>query len=695
MRTRRSLPLSLLVLGLLAAAGWQLAAAPRLVDDARLRNADADSANWLMYGRTYSEQRFSPLNQINENTVSRLGVAWSRDLPTTRGVEATPVVVDGVMYTTSTWSVVYAIDAKTGKPLWTYDPKADRTRARTICCDAVNRGVAVYDGKVFVGVTDGRLIALDSATGTVVWQAQTTDLKKGYSITGAPRIANGLVIIGNGGAEHGVRGYVSAYDATTGKMRWRTYTVPGNPAQGFETPALRNAAKTWKGDWWKDGGGGTVWDTIVYDPDLKLIYVGTGNADPWYRDLRGGKADNLYGTSILALRAETGELVWHYQVVPGDQFDFDATQPLMLADLQIGGRMRKVIMQAPKDGFFYVLDRATGELISATAFTTTTWATSVDAKTGRPIESPSAYDGMNAVLVVPGPAGAHNWNPMAFSPTTRLVYIPAKDGTSFLHAPDKNYRPGLMTFNVGLEPAYDGPLLKKFLALPPAHGRLLAWNPVEKRAAWSVPLPTVESGGVLATGGNLVLQGRADGVFVAYRATDGKKLWQVDAGTGIMAPPMTYQVDGKQYMTVMVGWGGSAGLINPPGQGPVKPGFGRILTFALDAKGSIHVQPYGHATPPAPPLPVTASAAVVKQGAALYERHCMLCHGLNVVAGPIPDLRYASTQTHRQFDSIVRGGARKALGMPAFGDLLTADQATAIQQYILSRAHESAGARTN
>ncbi|HVZ22445.1 MAG TPA: PQQ-dependent dehydrogenase, methanol/ethanol family [Vicinamibacterales bacterium] len=684
---------ALLGLALLAAAGFTVVAAPRAVDDARLKNADADTANWLMYGRTYSEQRFSPLKDINENTVGRLGLAWSRDLPTTRGVEATPVVVDGVMYTTSTWSVVYAFDAKTGAPIWTYDPKADRSRARTICCDAVNRGVAFYDGKVYVGVTDGRLIALDSATGTVVWQADTVDGKKSYSITGAPRIANGLVLIGNGGAEDGARGYVSAYDARTGKMRWRTYTVPGNPANGFESTALRDAAKTWKGKWWEEGGGGTVWDTIVYDPDLKLVYIGTGNADPWYRDLRGGKSDNLYGTSILALRADTGAMVWHYQLVPGDQFDFDATQPLMLADLQIGGRLRKVIMQAPKDGFFYILDRATGEFLSATPFTKITWATGVDPKTGRPIESPSAYNGMNAVVVVPGPAGAHNWNPMAFSPVTRLVYIPAKDGTSFLHAPDKDYKPGLMSFNVGLKAGYDGPMLKQFLALPPAKGKLLAWNPVEKRAAWSVPLPTVESGGVLATAGNLVFQGRADGMFDAYRATDGKPLWQFDGGTGIMAAPMTYQVNGVQYLTVMVGWGGSSGLINPPGQGPVKPGWGRILTFALDAKAPLRVRAYGHTQPPAPPLPVTASAATIKEGATLYERNCMLCHGLNVVAGPIPDLRYASAQTHAQFENILLHGARAPLGMPTFGDLLTPAQAKAIQQYVLSRAREDAAAR--
>jgi len=679
---------------LVTVAGFVATAAPA-VDDRQLREANADQANWLMYGRTYNEQRFSPLKQINENTVGRLGLAWSRDLPTTRGVEATPVIVDGVMYTTSTWSVVYALNARTGEQLWTFDPKADRTRARTICCDAVNRGVAFYDGKVYVGVTDGRLIALNSATGAVVWQVNTIDPKQGYSITGAPRIANGLVIIGNGGAEHDVRGYVSAYDAKTGKMRWRTYTVPGNPAAGFESDAMRRAAATWKGEWWKGGGGGTPWDAIVYDPELQLVFVGTGNADPWYRELRGGRSDNLYGCSILALRADTGEQVWHFQLVPGDQWDYDATQPLMLADLPIGGRSRKVIMQAAKNAFFYVLDRSTGEFLSATPYAQMTWATGVDPKTGRPIEAPSAYDGMNAVIVSPGPGGAHNWNPMAFHPGTGLVYLPVKDGSQFLHVPDAEWRPGIMTFNIGLKSGYNGPLLQKFLSAPPAKGRLVAWNPVEKRVAWKVDFPVVESGGVLATAGDLVMQGRSDGIVAAYRATDGKQLWQFDAGTGVVAPPVTYLAGGVQYVTVMVGWGGATGLINAPGQGPIKPGFGRIVTFALDGKAALRVQPYGHTPPPSPPLAVTASTDTVKQGGELYDRHCMICHGLNAVAGPIPDLRYASAQTHTQFEQIVRGGMRASLGMPGFADLLSGDQVKAIQQYVLSRAHESATARRN
>ena len=642
-----------------------------------------------MHGRTYDEQRFSPLQQINESTVKRLGLLWGRDFATTRGLQATPLVVDGVIYTTESWSVVHAINAKTGAPLWTFDPQVDRSRARLVCCDVVNRGVAYYRGRLYVGTLDGRLIALDADRGALVWDVLTIDKTKPYSITGAPRIANGLVLIGNAGAEYNVRGYVSAYDAETGAMKWRTYTVPGDPSKGFESEAMRRAAESWKGEWWRGGGGGTVWDAIVFDPALQLVYVGTGNADPWYRDLRGGRADNLYGSSIIALRADSGEHVWHFQLVPGDHWDYDATQPLMLADLDVGGRTRQVIMQAAKNAFFYVLDRATGEFISATPYAQMTWATGVDPKTGRPIESQTSYDGMNPVLVSPDPGGAHNWYPMAFHPATRLVYVPVKDGTYFVHAPDRDWRPGGIIGSPGMKP-YDGPLLRTWFALPPPKGRLVAWNPVERRPAWSVEQPVVDNGGVLATAGNLVFQGRGDGILTAYRATDGVTMWEFDAGTGIMAPPVTYLADGVQHITLMVGWGGSPGLINPPGMGPVKPGFGRILTFALDGKTALRVPAFGHSAPPVPAMPVTAAPATIKRGWDLYERYCLGCHGVNAVAASLPDLRYTTTAVHREFEDIVRGGRRAALGMPAFDDVLSADDVKAIQQFVLSRAHESA-----
>src|SRR5438874_2669172 len=375
-----------------------------------LSTASNDAADWTTYGRTNDEQRFSPLSQVSDQNISQLGLAWSRELGTSRGLEATPLVSNGVIYTTGEWSVAYALDAKSGEILWTFDPQVPRARARKICCDVVNRGLAFYHDKVFLGTLDGRLIALDAKTGKPVWDVVTVDQSKSYAITGAPRIAKGLVLIGNAGSEFGVRGCVSAYDAETGKLVWRTFTVPGDPARGFESKALEEAAKTWHGQWWVTGGGGTPWDSIVYDPELDLVYVGTGNGTAWYRDLRSpGGGDNLYLASIIALRASNGELVWHYQVTPGDNWDFDATQPLMLANLKIDGATRKVIMQASKNGFFYLLDRQSGRFISAKPFVKgITWASEINPKTGRPVESATAYEALKPVLVSPDPDGALN-----------------------------------------------------------------------------------------------------------------------------------------------------------------------------------------------------------------------------------------------------------------------------------------------
>jgi quinohemoprotein ethanol dehydrogenase len=651
-----------------------------------------NGADWTTYGRTYDEQRFSPLTQINEQTVVRLGLLWSRELGTTHGLEATPLVSNGVIYTTSQWSVAYALDARTGEILWTFDPKVSRANVRTICCDTVNRGAALYHDKVYLGTLDGRLIALDAKTGKPVWDIVTVDQSKPYAITGAPRIVKGMVLIGNAGGEFGVRGYLSAYDAESGKLIWRTYTVPGDPAKGFETKALEEAAKTWHGPYWVAGGGGTIWDSIVYDPKLDLVYAGTGNGSTWYRDLRSpGGGDNLYLASILAFRASNGELVWHYQVTPQENWDYDSTQPLMLADLTIAGTPRKVIMQASKNGFFYVLDRETGKFISAKPFVDgVTWATGIDPRSGRPIESAAAYDRLNPVLVSPAPGGAHNWYPMAFNPTTGLVYLPARQGSFALHVPDKGWVSNTNNWNRGEDVTYHGPLLAKLIAAPPMTGLLLAWDPAQQHEVWRVSLPQVESGGVLATAGNLIFQGRSDGVFCAYRAADGKQLWQFDAGTGIMAPPVTYLLNGVQYVTIMVGWGGSAGLNNIPGSGVVKPGFGRILTFALDAHTKLEVPPFGHPGPPSPSIHMKVTPAVIHEGEILYSRQCFYCHGVGVVSSSgVPDLRYASAATHQGFESIVLGGAYQQMGMPSFKDALKPDQVRAIEAYILSRAADT------
>lgn len=662
-----------------------------VVDDARLVAANTDSANWLTYGRTYDEQRFSPLRQVNDSTITTLGLVWSHDLPTTRALEATPLVIDGTLYTTGSWSVVYAYDAATGKALWTYDPKVDRKVARFVCCDVVNRGLAAYKGKLFLGTLDGRLVALSAKTGIPVWDVSTVDRNKPYAISGAPRIAMGRVLIGNAGAEFGVRGYLSAYDTETGAMAWRVYTVPGDPSKPFESKAMEVAAKTWHGDALKTGGGGTTWDPIVYDPELGLVYFGTGNGTAWYRDLRGG-GDNLYVASILAVKAETGEQVWHYQVTPGDNWDFDADQPIMLATLTVAGAPRKVLMQASKNGFFYVIDRATGQFISGTQFVEgVTWATGIDSVTGRPIESKVGYDGMKPVLSGPDNSGAHNWNPISMDPARGLVFLGARNNSVEVHAPDKNFKYDAKEANLGKDNTYAGPLWAKFLATV-ARGELVAWNPVERKAAWRVVLPSGQSGGTLATAGNLVMQGAADGMLRAFRSADGTKLWEFDAGTGIMAPPVTYLAGGKQYVTVMVGWGGPSGHVNQPTNGLTKPGFGRILTFALGGTAKIVVPPYGHKEPPVPALPVTATSEQVAMGNVLYNKFCLRCHGVAAVAGPVPDLRYSSAATHAMLDSIVLGGARAQLGMPSFKDLLDTTKLHLIQQYVLSQAAAASSA---
>ncbi len=663
----------------------QIATATAAIGDARLRAAGDDSANWLSYGRTYSEQRWSPLAEINEANVGELGLVWSMDLGTKRGVEATPIVVDGVIYASGPWSVVWAVDARSGKQIWFYDPHVPRQKGRDACCDVVNRGVAVYRGKVFVGTIEGKLVALDAATGRELWAVLTVDPSRPYTITGAPRVVAGKVIIGNGGAELGVRGYVSAYDPADGRLVWRTYTVPGDPSKPFESKALEAAAKTWTGKWWEVGGGGTCWDAMAFDPELDLLYVGTGNGSPWSRYVRspdGG--DNLYVSSILALRPATGELVWHFQTTPGDNWDYTSTQHLMLADLAIGGKTRKVVMQAPKNGFFWVLDRATGEFISAKPYVEVTWAKGVDAK-GRPIEAGDIDYRNEKKNVKPSPLGGHNWQPMSWNPKTGLVYIPTNDVTGvFLLDKPFAYQPG--RWNTGTD-------FKVFDDLKEADienvaGALVAWDPVAQKEAWRVPYPTPWNGGTLSTAGNLVFQGTADGRFVAYRATDGKLLWQSPAGTGVIAGPATYTVDGKQYVTVMAGWGGAYALVY--GAAARKAGVrseGRMLTFALGGKAKLPgVAPIPR-HPPKPAFSVAASADEIARGATLFHRTCATCHGLQAVGGgAVADLRFSTAETHGRWNDIVLGGANLPNGMPSFADLLGAEETRLIQAYVLSRA---------
>jgi quinohemoprotein ethanol dehydrogenase len=668
---------------------------PADVDGARIIGADQEPGNWMSHGRTYSEQRFSPLKEINERNIGELGLAWYYDLDTDRGQEATPIVVDGVMYFTSAWSKVFALNASTGARLWSYDPKVPPEWAVNACCDVVNRGVAVWKGKVFVGTLDGRLVALDAANGKPLWETLTIDRNFRYTITGAPRVAKGKVIIGNGGAEMGVRGYVSAYDAETGKMLWRFYTVPGDPAKPFESPTLEKAAKTWTGEWWKFGGGGTVWDSIVYDPELDLLYLGVGNGSPWNQRLRSPRGgDNLFLSSIVALKPDTGEYVWHYQETPGEMWDYTACQQITLADIPVDGRTRKVILHAPKNGFFYVLDRATGALISAKPYTQVTWATGIDMKTGRPIENPTArYTDKMSGPILPGPLGAHSWQPMAYSPLTGLVYIPVQD-SGFLYKSDEDFQPKKLANNYGIDVVAAGmpqdPKIKK-LILNSVGGRLVAWDPVQQKEVWKVDRPGPWNGGILATAGNLVFEGTASGNFEAYRADKGEKVWSFAAQTGVMAGPVTYTVDGQQYVAVLAGWGGVFPLV--AGEVSFKSGrvrnISRMLAFKIGGKASLP-ELAKLDEPVLNPPPATADAATVKNGEQLFQRYCAACHGdVAVGGGVLPDLRYSSTLASDQWFDIVLGGKLKKTGMTSFAKELSRKDATDIRAYVIFRANQS------
>jgi quinohemoprotein ethanol dehydrogenase len=666
----------------------------------RLANADRDPNNWLTYGRTYSEQRFSPLTQINAQNVSQLKLAWHYNLPTDpRAHEATPLVVDGILYVTGSWSRVFALNAKTGDLLWAYDPKVAGKTAVNACCDVGNRGVAVWNGKVYVGTLDGRLVALDAKTGSVAWDVRTTEAGTRYTITGAPRVVKGKVLIGNGGAEMGVRGYISAYDAETGKQVWRFYTVPGDPSQPFENAAMEKAAKTWTGQWWKLGGGGTVWDSMAYDPKLDLLYIGVGNGSPWNRAIRSpGGGDNLFLSSIVALRPDTGEYVWHFQETPGESWDFTATQSLILADVTIAGRPRQVILQAPKNGFFYVIDRTNGEFISAQPFAAVNWAKSVDPTTGRPVETREARYGETGQpwISTPGPGGAHNWQPMAFSPATGLVYIPVSD-LSFPYFPDKDFaarRRGWNTgvdFNAGSLP--QDPKIKS-AAIAGSQGHLAAWDPVNQKEVWRVPQGHPWNGGVLATAGNLVFEGTSMGAFNAYQADTGKQLWSEAVHTGIVAAPMTYQVDREQYVAVLLGWGGAVALAageialaSHTSEGNVP----RLLVFKLNGTDTIPLPPRSR-KPVLEPPPESAPPAVVATGKEVFHHNCGVCHGDSATSGGIlPDLRYSSALSDGvMWKRVVRDGALESRGMVGFASELSPEQTDAVRAYVIHRAREDA-----
>lgn len=681
---------ALAVTALLAACG-QGGKSGGGVDGARIMAAAP--GEWLSYGRTYDEQRHSPLDKINTTNVGQLGLAWFHEFDTDRGQEATPVIADGVLYTTTAWSKVYAFDAKTGALKWSYDPKVKGEKGFDACCDVVNRGVAIWKGHVFVGTLDGRLVALDKDTGAEAWSVQTTDTSRPYTITGAPRVIKDKVFIGNGGAEYGVRGYLSAYDAATGKLVWRFFTTPNPDGKPDNAPSdkvmAEKGAATWFGEGWKKtGGGGTIWDAMAYDPDLDILYVGVGNGSPWNHLKRSdGKGDNLFVSSILALKPDTGDYVWHYQTTPGESWDYTATQHIILADLTVDGAPRKVLMQAPKNGFFYVLDRANGKLISAKPYVPITWATGVDPATGRPIEAPGARYENAPSLQVPAPFGAHNWHPMAFNPKEGLVYIPAQV-VPFGYTNDKGYtyRPG--AWNVGTDFLANAlPTDEAQIAAVKAmvKGELIAWDPVAQKARFTIQHPFFWNAGVLSTAGGLIFQGAAQGEFAAYDAANGKLLWTYKTENGVIAAPSTYEIDGEQYVALMVGYGG-AGALSAPSFLPQRPRLpGRLMVFKLGgtAKAPAYV------IPQAPNVDLTGvtSTGDVKAGFALFHQNCQVCHGPNASGAFLPDLkRTPMLLTSEDWKSVVIDGALAPRGMASFSRFIDAKGAEDLRAYVLSEA---------
>ena len=664
-------------------------AAPKIADvgDARIAANARTGKEWLSNGLDYAGTRFSPLKKIDAANVGKLGLAWAYDLESTRGVEATPVVVDGVMYVTAPWSVVHAIDVRTGKRRWVYDPKSPREAGWKACCDVVNRGVAVYRGKVYVGTLDGRLVAIDADTGQKAWEQDTrTDPARKITITAAPYAAKGMVFVGNGGGEYGTRGYVTAYDAATGAMRWRWFVTPGDPSKPFEDDSVALAALTWDPStrYWENGGGGNVWHSMAIDPELGLLYFGTGQPGPWARAKRGAVArDSLFTASVVALHLDTGKYAWHYQDNPADNSDFDSCQDAILTDLKIDGRVRKVLLHAQKNGFFYVLDRTNGQFISAKAFVPQTWAAAFDPN-GRPIETRERTASDDKPFdAVPGPFGGHNWQSMSYSPVTGLAYFPAHhiplvlstdtDWTQDSYKSGGPMRPmGGIGWNLGMQVNARPPANKPF-------GRLIAWDPVRQKEAWSIDQGAPWNGGTLVTASNLVFQGTADAHFRAFDAKTGKQLWETPVGSGVIAAPMTYEVDGKQYVSIAVGWGGV---------------YGQSARHSdLNTRGTVYTYVLG-GTAKAPPFqkyelgPLISGVAYdpkdVPAGTALYVSNCVFCHGVPGVdkGGNIRNLGYVDKDFIQNLETVLFDGPFASQGMPDYKGKLTAADAAKLKAFI-------------
>ena len=654
---------------------------PGWVDEARiLAAAEAEPGSWLAHGQTYEELRFSTLTEINRETVPRLGLAWYKDLNNRHRMQSTPLVIDGVLYFTDPWSVAYALDAATGEEIWRFDPETDRRSMRYSCCGgAVNRGLAAYKGRLYFATFDARLVAIDQATGEKVWDVDTSHLPSHspYTITGAPRAVAGKVFIGQSSSEWGLRGYLSAYDADTGELAWRFFMVPGNPALGFEHPELEAAAETWGGNWWEFGGGGTPWNAMVYDAKFDQLLVGTGNGAPWPRKIRSpGGGDNLFLGGVIALDPHTGRMNWFYQMTPADNWDFNAAQDIALLDMEIDGEMRSVALQAPKNAFFYVLDRETGEMLRANQYVRQTWATHIDMETGRPVENVELQWDETPHWVAPSNAGGHSWQPMSVDPGRGIAYFAVQDMSAYYMLPEEFVETGQWKLNDGFmslgvnfgRPGRDG-----VPPMPEPKGYLKAFDPLTGEEAWVVQRATPYNGGVLATAGGVVFQGDNGGQFAAFDVDDGSLLWEFDTLGAADSAPITYAIDGVQYVATLAA-GGVRNRYND----------GRLLVFKLDGDVSVPVATAPDVDIPEPPS-LTASAEEIEEGRRHYNRVCVWCHGMGAVGTVNADLRLMTAETHQRFQAIVRGGLLRDNGMESFADAVTQEETELIHQYVISQ----------
>jgi quinohemoprotein ethanol dehydrogenase len=663
-----------------------------LVDDARvIAAAEKEPGNWLAYGQTYKEQRFSKLTEVTRENVGQLGLAWSKPIGGTyERMQGTPLVVDGVMYATNGWGVVYALNAATGDEIWRFDPETDRESMQYAFAAPVNRGVAVYEGKVYVATFDGRLLAIDAATGEEIWDIDTwhPSALGRFNITGAPRAAAGKVFIGQGSSEVGRRrAYVTAYDAETGEVDWRFYLVPGDPSQPFEHPAMELAAKTWGGEWWKFGGGGTAWNSLVYDEELNSLYIGVGNGAPWPREIRSpGGGDDLFLTAIVSVDVETGLMNWYYQTVPGDNWDYSAAMDMTLSEMEVDGERRKVLLQAPKNGFFYVIDRTDGELLRAHPYTDgITWATHVDMETGRPVENPAVRYEEKPQWILPANAGAHNWEPQSWDEAEGIMYFYYHDYANFYALDEAFVKTGIYKqkeqgLSLGLaEGAYRQELEAKAGPRPPTKGFIGAFDPLSGEYKWRHELEVGFNSGVLATTTGLLFQGEGNGVFVARHTDTGEPIWQHETVGRFSGSVISYAVEGEQYIATMLG--GNEEYEVPGTVLAYKIGGDQVLIFEERANMEIPEQPV-----------IEATDETILAGNDLYHSHCANCHrGIGVtsiVATATPDLRAMTEETHGAFKDIVLGGLRRERGMPSFGGTIDETDLEAIRAFLVVEANK-------